>query len=177
MNLFWDGMKWILGTASLAVCFSVQFCLRVCLRTLDGVPQCSRQREFDAESRSHYSAACHAPFLAISSSEINSPRTKSMPYQICVQWRGKSTYMGAIAADQDGLRDSPPLLVRQASAHLKLSKVIIFGSDFIPSWPERSTSFSIFRRLLHNLMPHQVIFRQETMSNANIAGMFRMPGA
>ena len=45
---------------------------------------------------------------------------------MCMQWRGKSTYVGAIAADQVGLRDSPPLLAGQARAHLKLSKVIIF---------------------------------------------------
>ncbi|XP_036928604.1 cysteine-rich protein 1 isoform X1 [Acanthopagrus latus] len=39
--------------------------------------------------------------------------------------------MGAIAADQDGLRDSPPLLVRQASAHLKLTeKVTSLGKDW-----------------------------------------------
>lgn len=94
---------------------------------------------------------------------------------MCVQWRGKSTYVGAIAADQVGLRDSPPLLAGQARAHLKFSKVIIFPVRLHSEL--RPASFSIFRCPLHNLMPHQVIFRQETMSNANIVGMFRMPEA
>lgn len=167
-------------TASTIVCFSIQICVRLC--TLDRLHNATVSVSWCRERIIHLSVKPH--FLSYHQVKCaqkhvpSGPRTmKSIKQHTWASSQlvgmGSELHFNCEAALGQARAH---YLLSQLDCYLKISYANYFGSDFIPgpttffwdvfisrAWEADPAleHFPCFRCLLHHLMPHRVIFREE----------------